>query len=174
MEIQTDYESEATLALLRSPEATDAAIQRLRGAGIPPDAIHRAHAPPATYRCIDASGDEEMTWVIRGSAVGLPVGAIVWLGVGGLTGIVASTGLGALAALGAVMGGIVGGALGAAVGAHYDDDLVKTIDLRDVTTAEVLSVETHSHRATVHVRRALRRAGALGLLDPTLFHAPST
>jgi hypothetical protein len=168
MEVQSDYETEATVGLLASSETTDAAIVQLRGLGIPSEEIQRAHAPPGTYSCLDTSGGDEVNAILSGLVLGAPIGAIAGIGLGALTGIAGQTGFGLLAIIAAVMGSVIGSVVGAEAGAHYDDDTITSVDLRAVTTAEVLSVRTHSHRLTLRVRGALKRAGALALLDPSL------
>jgi hypothetical protein len=168
---QSDYETEATIAVLGSPAETDAAIERLRAMGIPAEEIQRDYIPPATYQCLDTSLGEEVNGLARGSALGLMVGTVLGTGVGWWSNVGSGPGVGVLTAIGAVTGAIVGSIIGAAASAHYDDDPAASIDLRDVGSAEVLSVQTHSHRATVRAREALRRCGALALLDPELYPA---
>jgi hypothetical protein len=172
MLVQADYETEATLAVLQSQATTEAAIERLHRIGIPADAIQRAQVPPDTYQILDTSADDALDAIVRGASIGVPLGALVGVSIGALTGLAGPIGFGFLAVIGAAMGAIIGSIFGAAAGAKYDDDPIATIDLHKVTTAEVLSVHTHSHRATLRARHALKGAGALALLDPTLFSMP--
>jgi hypothetical protein len=168
MRTQADYETEATVAVLESTEKTDAAIDDLRRLGIPVDAIKRTHAAPAIYQGLDTSLGEEVDGLVRGAVVGLLVGLAPGLIVAVWATSPSEPEFAALATAGAAMGAVVGSLFGAAAGAHYDDDGAEMVDLTAAQTAELISVQTHSHRATIHVRRALRRAGALALLDPNI------
>jgi hypothetical protein len=169
MRTRTDYETDPTLAVFRSPEEADVAVRLLQALGIPDEAIHQAPLKKGTYPSIDVSLDEGFAGVLRGAEFGVPAGAALGLGISVSVSRASPEVSVSLAGVGAVLGGVVGSIVGAAVRAHYDDDIAQEIEVTEGSSAVVLLAETRSDGTTGRARQTLKRAGAVAFLDPAMY-----
>ena len=168
MRTRTDYETDPTLAVFRSPAQAEVAMRALRALGIPGDAMRQRPLPGGSYQCTDPSLGEGLAGVLRGAQFGAPAGVALGLGMASVSRVGPEV-FAWLAGIGAVMGAVVGSIVGAAVRAHYDDDVAQGIAVPDGSSAALVLAETHSDGTTGRARQALRRAGALAFLDPNVY-----
>jgi hypothetical protein len=165
--IQTDYETELTLAVFASPVQAEEAVLALRSAAVPDEAIQLTALGSGTYQCVDPFLGEEFSGVLSGAGFGAPIGAALAVGVA--MPLAATWDVVAwLAVAGFGAGALVGSIIGSAVGAHYDDDIAQEIYISPDSLAVIVVTETSNYH-TRRARVALSRAGAIGFLDPSLY-----
>ena len=175
MKIQTDYETDLTLAVFRTPQAAEHGLQELARAGVHPDRVDRLPLAPGRYDVTDTSGTDEVSGLLRGAEIGAPAGAVVGLGV-------AATMLGpspeamlGIAGAGAVAGGVLGAFEGAVLRARFDDDVAEVHQVPDDDPEELLILYTCGiDGTTARARQLLKTAGATAFLDPSTFEIPES
>ena len=173
MLVQSDYETDLTLAVFRSSEDAAEALRRLTAAGVHVDASAQKPLSPGRYEVCDTSMNEEVGGALRGAEIGVPAGAVVGLGV-------AATMLGAtpevmagMAGAGAIAGGVIGAFNGAVLRTHWDDDVAAVHEVPDEDPETLLQITTTAaDGSTGHARRILAAAGAIAFLDPSTFSTP--
>jgi hypothetical protein len=175
MRVQSDYETEVTLAVYAQVGHVRSALQALRQIGVKTSTIRLASLYPGTYQCVDPSGADQVSGVLRGAGIGAPIGALLGLGMAVLVRALTADVYLWLAVAGCGAGALVGSMVGFARRARYDDDLAQTITVQDDHSALLVRVEAPAWLART-ARRELKRTGAIAFLDPgafpTLDHRP--
>ncbi len=167
--IQTDYETDLTLAVFHTADELEAAVRGLHQAGVRLDSVSRFQLPPGRYIRSDASGAEEVQGALRGVEIGLPAGAAVGFGVavsmlGGSPEVTAS-----MAGAGALAGGVLGALEGAVLRTHFDDDVTSTYRVSDDAHDMVLAIRTGGMPSATPRARQILTAGAAAILDQGSF-----
>jgi hypothetical protein len=171
MEVQSDYETEVTLAVFRTADALEAALQRLRAGRVEFEAMRRLELGPGHYALADTSMAEQVGGALRGVGIGVPAGAAIGVVVAAAALAGASPEVMAgMAGAGALAGGFLGAYGGAILRTRFDDDVAVMHHVIESDPHVVLVLYTSgANRATANARRLLAEAGAIAFLDTSLF-----
>jgi hypothetical protein len=168
--VQSDYETDLTLAVFHTPQEVDTALQRLAAASVHLDAVQRVPLLPGQYARVDTSAVEEVSGALRGAQIGVPAGAALGFGVAASLLGGSPAALAGAAGAGALAGGLLGAFEGAVLRTHFDDDVASMYRVPDADPDELLMLRTSgSQRATPRARQILQSAGAAAFLDPGAF-----
>ncbi len=170
MEVQSDYETDVTLAVFRTADDLEAAMQRLTAERVEFEAMRRLQLQPGRYALADTSMSEQLHGALRGIEIGVPAGAAVGLGVA--ASLVGSSPmvLAGVAGAGALAGAFLGAFEGAVARTRFDDDVTPVHHVVDDDPEMVLVLYTSGiSRTTARARRLLAASGAIAFLDSSLF-----
>jgi hypothetical protein len=173
MEVQSDYETELVLAVFRTVDDAEGALQRLAEQHVHAEGARHMVLPPGRYDLADVTLGEEMDGIVRGVEIGAPAGAA--LGLGAAAGLLggAPEVLAGLAAGGAMLGGVLGALEGAVIRARFDDDVAAVHAVREDDPEILLVLHTPgADGSTARAHRVLTSAGALAFLDPGALEFP--
>ena len=170
MHVHPDYETVDILAVFPRPELADAAARRVREMVSDTDSVLTRPLPAGRYALADTSVAD----VARGAGAGVPIGAVVGLGVGAaLTGAGPVT-MAGLALAGMVGGLVIGGMSGAIARTRWNRDPADGLDVSrdgEYTLLHVHASPALGRREAQRVMRELMDTGAIAFLDPTAYFA---
>jgi hypothetical protein len=170
MDIQTDYETDTTLAVFRSNEAASQAVRQLELRGIRPESLRHVPLSTGRFQLADTSILEEAAGALRGAEIGIPVGAVLGLGLAVSVAGGTPTVLAGLAGAGAMAGALLGGLEGAVLRTHFDDDVASMLEVAPGDGSTLIVIATSSADGTTrHARKEQRDAGAIAFLDQATF-----
>lgn len=173
MEIQSDYETDVTMAVFRTSDAVEGALRRLAESGVKLYDARRIELGPGRYDVADTSIADEVGGAVRGAEIGLPAGAVVGLGVAASLFGSSPDMIAGIAGAGALAGGMLGAFEGAVLRTHFDDDAAAAYRVPDADPEFVLVLHTTAaDGSTARAHRALAAAGATAFLDPSAFEPP--
>ena len=170
MRIQVDYETDFTLAVFYFADQARRAAGELRAAGVATSAMRITPLAAGRYQTIDPQLGEEFGGALRGAVVGASAGVVLGLGMALAIGTSSLNVFAAAGAAGILAGALVGSLVGAEVRARYNDDIAQQIYVSPQSSALLLLTAT-PNGVTRRARQALRRAGAVGFLDPSTYPA---